>query len=194
MPNVFVPVTRPLWNPPGQICKLFECIIPVPVIYHFIQHVFANSIAFDLTLPPFRNFRPLKHIKYLLKKKNKKRTISKPTERNPPIPDRARLEGKFSKSKKYKKHVMFKQQQKDHTHARAHTHSHTHTHILEQNPSQTSYLILTKISSWILFVKLTAKLWQWQNTRAPASGATPLKKKSILLVCRSEYSIFKLAL
>ena len=55
---------------------------------------------------------------------------------------------------------MFKRQQKDHTHARArtHSHTHTHTHILEQNPSRTSYLILTKISSWILFVKLTAKL------------------------------------
>lgn len=50
--------------------KLFECIIPVPVIYHFSQHAFANSIAFDLILPPFRNFRPLKHIKYLKEKNN----------------------------------------------------------------------------------------------------------------------------
>ena len=193
MLNVFVPVTRPLWNPPGQICKLFECIIPVPVIYHFIQHVFANSIAFDLTLPPFRNFRPLKHIKYLLKKREQYRNPPKEIHPSPTEPD---SKVNFQKAKNIKSMWCSSGNRKI-THARAHTqhtHTHTHTHILEQNPSQTSYLILTKISSWILFVKLTAKLWQWQNTRAPASGATPLKKKSILLVCRSEYSIFKLAL
>lgn len=58
--------------------KLFECIIPVPVIYHFSQHVFANSIAFDLILPPFRNFRPLKHIKYLKEKKKKREQYQNP--------------------------------------------------------------------------------------------------------------------
>lgn len=67
---MFAPAARRLRNTPRHICKLFECIIPVPVIYHFIQHVPASSIAFDLPQPPFRNFRPLKHIEYYKKAPN----------------------------------------------------------------------------------------------------------------------------
>lgn len=68
--SAFAPGARRLRNTPSHICKLFECIIPVPVIYHFIQHVPASKRAFDLPLTPFRNFRPLKHIEYLKKAPN----------------------------------------------------------------------------------------------------------------------------